>query len=273
MTFKKSPFIQNIKPKTIFTIIIWFIVAWALARPLSGITKNIYHFFGGITNNAFQSILNSKYSLEELLGAKQIADRQSKTIALMKVKINCIENELKETENLKETLNLKQHLRYKTISAKVLGRSADNWHKQVILDRGKNQGIKQGDSVLNKRGIIGQIVEANNNSSVAQLISDPSYKLGCKILRTNTIGILSGKTNSVGLLEFIPVGSDIMQGDIVVTSGIGTGLLPPSYPPGHTVGKILRISKKKSRSSDLYIEVKLFEDLTSLSNVLVFSSN
>ena len=47
--------------------------------------------------------------------------------------------------------------------------------------------------------------------------------------------------------------------------------LSPSYPPGHPVGRISKISKKKSKASDLYIEVKLSENLNSISDVLVFS--
>ncbi len=271
MSSRKPLLIQSINPRTIFTIIVWLILAWVLARPLQGIGKNVYLMLGSFTNNVFEGLSQSKSSAEELLQSKKLLKKRIKTISELSIRINTLENQTKETDRLKSLLDLKNHVNYKTITASVIGRSADNWHKQVIINKGKMQNIMIGDSVLTSKGIVGQIVEVDNHSSIVQLISDPSYKLGCKVNKKNILGILSGKTNSIGLLEFIPIGTDIMAGDIVVASGIASRNLSPTYPAGHPVGKIIKISRKKSRGSDLYIEVKLSEDLNTLSDVLIFS--
>ena len=270
MSFKKPLIIQNINPKTVFTIFIWLIVAWVLSKPLQEIGKKIYSSAGLLTNNTFELITHGKSVTEELITSKKLADEQKKTISLLKIKINYLENQNKSTTRLKELLILKNDIRYKTIPATVIGRSPDNWHKQIIINKGKDFNIKPGDSVISAKGVIGQVVEVDKNTSVTQLISDPSYKLGCRIKKKNILGILSGKTNSTGLLEFIPIGSRVKKGDLIETSGIASGGLKPSYPLGHPVGKISKISRKKSQASDLYIEVKLSEDLNSLSDVLVF---
>ena len=272
MAFLKKPlFIQNINPRAFLTILIWLIIAWILARPLKGLGENAYLLAGSLTSHSFQLVSQAKTNIEELIQSKRLVKEQSEVISLLKIKINHLENQVKETENIKSLLNLKKGMNYKTISASIIGRSADNWHKQIILDRGANHKIMLGDVVLTSKGVVGQIVEVDKESSVVQLISDLSYRLGCKIARKNVIGILSGSTNSVGLLEFIPVGTDVNTGDLVITSGIGTNNLSPTYPAGHPIGKIKKVSKKKNKASDLYIEVKLSEDLSSLSNVLVFS--
>ena len=273
MFFKKPLFIQNIKPKTIFTIFLWLMIAWVLAKPLQKVGKTIYNSIGVFTNNAFEILANGKSLTEELITSKKLLKEQEKTISLLKTKINTLENQSKSTHKLKELLNLKKDIHYKTISANVIGRSPDNWHKQIIINKGEDFNIKPGDSILSEKGVIGQIVDVDKNTSIVQLISDPSYKLCCRIKKRNIIGILSGKTNSVGLLEFIPIGSKVKSGDLIETSGITSGGLAPSYPPGQPVGKISKISRKKSKASDLYIEVKLSEDLNSLSEVLVFSPN
>ncbi|OGI10646.1 MAG: rod shape-determining protein MreC [Candidatus Melainabacteria bacterium RIFCSPLOWO2_02_FULL_35_15] len=271
MFFKKPLFIQNIKPKTIFTIFLWFVVAWVLSKPLQEIGKTIYSSIGLFTNNTFEVITHGKSITEELITSKKLVKEQEKTISLLKIRTNYLESQNKNTNNLKELLNLKRNIRYKTISASVIGRSPDSWHKQIVLDKGEDLKIKSGDSIVSAKGIIGQVIEVNRNTSVVQLISDPSYRLGCKIKKRNIFGILSGKTNSIGLLEFIPVGSKVKVGDLIETSGIASRGLFPSYPPGHLVGKISKISKKKSKASDLYIEVTLSENLNSISDVLVFS--
>ncbi len=268
---RKSSLIQNINPRTIFVIIIWLIFAWVLSRPLQGIGENIYLTLGSFTNNIFDGLSHGKVSAEELLKSKKLLEKKNRAISELTIKINSLENEVKETEKLKSLLDLKKDIKYKTLPANVIGRSADNWHKQIIINKGTKNNIMIGDSVLTSKGIIGQVVEADKNSSIVQLISDPSYKLGCKVEKRKVLGILSGKTNSIGLLEFIPEGTEIMAGDLVEASGIASGGFLPTYPAGHPVGRIIKISRKKSRGSDLYIEVKLLENLNSLSNVLVFS--
>ena len=264
-------FSQNINPRAVFTIIIWLSIAWIFARPLKGTGEFIYKFTGSFTNNIFQELLQSKTTASELINSKTLANEQSKTISLLKIKVTSLEDQIQETKNIKSILDLNRHLSYKTIATKVIGRSPDNWHKQIILNKGANHMIMAGDSVLSKNGVIGQIVDVDKDTSTVQLISDPSFKLGCKVLKKNIIGILSGKTNSIGLLEFIPVGTDIKAGDVVVASGIRASDLPPTYPSGHPIGKVIKVSKKKSKASDLYIEVKLSENLNTLNNVLVFS--
>lgn len=273
MYSKRTSFIQTINPKLILKIIVFVLIFWILAKPLKGIGENIYSLLGSFTNKTYDSIVQSKFSAQKLMRAEKLAKKQSKVISYFKIKTHYLENQNKEVAKLRDLLDLKKNLNYKSISASVIGRSSDNWHKQIVLDKGLNQGIMIGEAVLSNKGIIGQVVEIGKNTSVVELISDPSYRLGCKLSEKNILGILTGKTNSLGILEFIPIGTDVKVGDKIVTSGISSRGLLPTYPAGHPIGKVSTVSKKKSKSSDLYIEVKLSENLDSINEVLVFSPN
>ena len=273
MPTKKPLFIQNLNPNTIFTIIIWITIAWILSRPLQSVGRNTYNTIGTIANNAFNVIASSQSSTQELINSKKLVKKQSHKIALLETKVNSLEDKAEKVDKLKNLLSLKRNIRYKTISSSVTGRSPDSWHKQIVIDKGLNSKIMLGNSVLSSLGVVGQVIEVNKDHSIVQLISDPSFKLGCRIKNKNVLGILSSKTKSIGQLEFIPIGTKIKIGDIVETSGIQTKHMYPTYPPGHPIGEIRKISRKTKRASDLYVEVKLFEDLTSLSEVLVFTPN
>ncbi len=273
MSIKKPIFSQTITPQKLLTLIVWLIVAWIFSRPLIGIGQNIYKSLGSFTSHTVQGIYESKSSAEDLLKAKTLVQKQENKISLLEIKLNYLKNQIDELDKLKKLLGLKKNLSYRATSATVIGRTPDSWHKQIIIDKGIKNRIMLGDAIVSDKGVIGQIVDIDKSNSIVQLISDPSYKLGCKIKKKNIIGILSGKTNSVGILEFIPIGTDVQVGDVVITSGIGSQSLPATYPPGHPIGKISKLSKKNNKASDLYIEVKLFEDLNSLSDVLVFSPN
>lgn len=259
--------------KGIINILLLMIVLWMLARPVAFIGQNIFYILGSITNNIYQIFPSTKVSIDQLVLSKKIINAQSKKIVALELKNNRMTELLNDVKELKILKAIEDNINYKTITAKVIGRSADNWHKQIILNVGKNANVKVGNTVLSRKGVIGQVVEVGSNFSVVHLISDPTYKLGCNIRNKNIIGILSGKTNSRGRLHYVPVGSDVMLGDIVETSGISATNTFPNYPKHYPVGRICKIKKGKRKSSDLNIEVRLFENLQYLSDVIVFSPN
>lgn len=268
---KKGLLSQYIRTKTFFILLMCVIVGWIFSRALQRCVLCTYEYMGAVTSNLFNGVLDTKSITSDLLNAKKLVEEQSRQVILLNMKIDSLEDQIKKIDKLEGFLNLKRTINYETIGATVIGRSAENWHKQIILNKGRNDKIVVGDSVISNNGVIGQVVEANKKSSIVQLISDPGYKLGCKVAKKNVIGILSGYTSSIGHIEFIPVGSDINVGDLVVTSGITSSDLLPIYPAGHPIGRICKVSKNKSKASDLYIEVKLFENLALISEVLVFS--
>lgn len=273
MPIKKNyQYFSSLNPKLIFNLILFVIVLWILAKPLHTIGFGIYTAFGTFINNSFLTLQDAKSNLEEIFSTKKLISEKNKEIRDLRFKLTNLEALGLENERLKKLLKISQEFSYKVVPANVVGRGPDNWHKQIILNKGTSAGIKVGDGIISEKGIVGQVVEVNKNNSTCQLISDPSFKIGCKIAGKEIIGILTGKSNSVGLLEFIPVGTKIKIRDKVVTSGISASGLSLTYPSGYPIGKVTKISKKTKNASDLYIEVKLFEDLTTLKEVLVYST-
>ena len=273
MFAKKRIYIQQISPRVVFTILFCTLMIWILARPFQALGKWVYSQAGSFVSNITQLTTSIKSSTSDLLISKVLIKKQSDSISQLKLKIYQLENVLRKNGTKNQILNLQKKINFKTVAASVIGRSPDSWHKLIIIDKGINARLMTGDAVISPKGIVGQIIEVNNFSSIIQLISDPNFKLGCRIYNKNKdiLGILSGKNNFSGTIEFVPIGTKIKLGDMVKTSGIKGVSSFPSYPPGFPIGKVNRISKKKNKASDLYVEVKLFEDLTSLDEVLVFS--
>lgn len=272
MSSKWTSIVQNINPRIAFTLVICFMILWVLSRPLKWVGENIYLICGSSLNSSCQTVINTKSSLTELINARNKSKEQERTITFLKQKIYTLENQNDKYKALSSVLNLKKNLSNKTFVANVIGRSPDNWHKQLIIDKGSADGIKTGDSVLSSKGIVGQIVDVNKNSSFVQLISDSGFRIGCKLKRTKLLGILTGKSSKLGTIQFIPIGNNVRVGDYVVTSGISCRGLSQTYPPNHPIGRVSKISKKKIKNADLYIEVKLNENLTMTNEVIVFSS-
>lgn len=271
--YSKKSFFNRINSggNSFVLIFLALIFLWILARPLRGIGEGIYFWSGRFLNSFVQSFSEAKSNINNILVANNTAIKQKRKISNLIVRNIYLENKYSEIVELSKLLELKSIFNYRTIASKVIGRTADNWHKQIILDKGLSDGIKQGNAVLTDRGLVGQVIELDKNSSIVELVSDPGFKVGCKILNKNILGITTGLNNKIAIVKYIPIDAEIAIGDLVVTSGISVKNSHPTYPQGYPIGRISKVSKNNQHGSDLYLEVRLFENLNSLNNVLVFS--
>lgn len=204
-----------------------------------------------------------------------INELKSENIAL-KEKNNELEEKLREfeivkTENgtLKQYLNLaKKYSDYKTTAADVIYRDISNYSKTIVINVGKNQGVKENMTVISAEGLVGYIISSTDNTSKVQTIIDSSSK---------TSSILSSSRDSVvcnGMLgenktikaTFIPTDAKIAGGDIVETSGLG-GI----YPKGIHIGKVAKVVNTKNLS-DRYATIETAVDFNKLETVLVITN-
>ena len=108
----------------------------------------------------------------------------------------------------------------------------DRFRHRVVIDRGLHAGAFPGQALVNADGIIGQVLRADDMTSEAILISDPSHAIPVAVNRTGLLTIAYG-TGDTGRLDlpFVPKSADIREGDLLVTSGLG-GSFPANYPVG-----------------------------------------
>jgi rod shape-determining protein MreC len=79
-------------------------------------------------------------------------------------------------------------------------------------------------------GIVGQSLRVGPRSTEVILISDPSSGVPVQNLRTGarSLAIGAGKPGELSL-PYLPLQTDILAGDLLVTSGLG-GIFPAGYP-------------------------------------------
>ncbi|MDX1978331.1 MAG: rod shape-determining protein MreC [Pseudanabaenaceae cyanobacterium bins.68] len=131
----------------------------------------------------------------------------------------------------------------------VIGRSASAWWQQLVIDRGSNQGVKNGSVVLAEGGLVGRITNLHSNSSRVLLISDPNAQVGVMISRTRNMGMLRGAEQSLGSLSFFERDVNIRAGDLVVTSPYSS-----FYPPGIPVGRVRSINLNRQPAPEAVVE-------------------
>lgn len=144
-----------------------------------------------------------------------------------------------ENAQLRKLLDVQQRSEYQMQLAEVIYVERDVFKRKVFIDKGSDANVKAGQIVMDDNGIIGQITRVTPMLSEITLVTDKDHAVPVQIMRSGLRAIVfgSGDTNDLSL-RYMPVNSDIQNGDELVTSGIdGT------YPPGIPVARVNHIER------------------------------
>ena len=133
----------------------------------------------------------------------------------------------------------------------------------VVLNRGYNQGIREGMALAGKDGLAGKVVEVRPDRSQALLLIHPDCAVSVRIERSRVVGVAEWAAGSFNTLKLRTVSylADVQLGDRVLTSGLG-GV----YPEGIPVGTITSVRRDETGLL-LDIDVKSALDFRSLEEI------
>ncbi|MCW8332465.1 rod shape-determining protein MreC [Vibrio sp. SCSIO 43135] len=118
------------------------------------------------------------------------------------------------------------------------------YRRQVVIDKGRIDGVYEGQPVINENGIVGQVTFVAAHNSRVLLLTDSNSAIPVQVIRNDIRVIASGSGNIETIqLEHIPISTDIQEGDLLVTSGLG-GVYPEGYPVAH-VSKVDRDTQRE----------------------------
>ncbi|ENU99192.1 MULTISPECIES: rod shape-determining protein MreC [Acinetobacter] len=126
--------------------------------------------------------------------------------------------------------------------AEVIGTDADPLRHIIVINRGSNNKLKVGQTVLDDMGIMGQIIDVYPHSSRVMLLSDKEHSLSVRLEHTGMRAIVSG-TGDLGRLkmEYVPTSANIKVGEKVYSSGLGQ-----HFPAGYLVGTVSNVKRHNS---------------------------
>jgi rod shape-determining protein MreC len=155
-----------------------------------------------------------------------------------------------ENLRLRQLLNATELLMDSVLVTEVIGVSPSPQSHTVTIDRGSDDGVYVGQPILDAEGLMGQIVSVYGGHSVALLITDSSHALPVQVLRNGVRSIAEGTSDyNLLSLKFVSPTSDIVEGDKLVSSGLG-GRFPVGYP----VGTVTSISQQPG---EIFLDVQV----------------
>lgn len=171
-----------------------------------------------------------------------------------------------EAQRLQKLLDLKDTYRIEGTGARVIGRSSEAWSQTVIINKGSDDGVSTGQTVMGTSGVVGQIVSTSSHTATVRLLTDPQSGAAAMVQSSRAEGILRGSLVGLLYLEDLDADAEVNVGDVVVTSGLGG-----SYARGLIIGTVVKVDAQQGDTSRRAV-VSPNDAISTLEDVLVVSS-
>jgi len=152
------------------------------------------------------------------------------------------------------------------IVARVIDRKFSSKENMLILDAGKNRGIRQDMAVLTPHGLVGRVISVSDHYAKVLPLIHSDFKVSVRSEKSNAAGVLSwnGGAEHLAHIEHIPISSPLKKGELMLTTDYST-----FSPSGIPVGRIVRIKPDKLFYD---IDISLSVDFSTLTHVLIAPS-
>ena len=234
----------------------------ALLNNVLGTVATPFRTVGAVISNQFGEWGQYFTDFDKL---KKENEQLKKELAELQSAVRQAEYDSEENKRLRELNGLRERRRDLTFeSALIIERDISNWSSVLTVNKGTLCDISVGDCVIDSLGnLVGIVTEAGLNWSTVRTILDSDSGVGARVFRSGSNAVAQGEFSlmSAGLLSlsYLDSGSDVITGDLIVTSGLGD-YLPSQIVIGY-VEELRMNDDGLSRFAVIRPEMEL-EDLT-----------
>ena len=209
-----------------------------LDRVIVAIAAPVNEKLVAVSNNA-DSVRNFFAALTTMQDENNKLKTEVETLRYANIQMAEIWAENQRLSNLLQYKNDAKNLKLQT--AKVIGKNIGDIKDTVLINLGSNAGLRENMAVVNASGLVGIIDETYPDASRVLLITSPRCKAGGIVLRANSrvVGVVNGLAGGDAVLQMSNMArdADIVEGDIIVTSGFGG-----NHPGGLVIGTVSEVS-------------------------------
>ncbi len=113
--------------------------------------------------------------------------------------------------------------------------------RSIKLDIGRSEGLQSRMTVVNHRGLIGQVTRLSEHWSDVMLVTDPRSRVSARIDRSGKTGMVFGSLSGELVMRHIPQNQEdaepnVQVGDIVETSGMSR-----RFPAQIIIGQVMEV--------------------------------
>ncbi|WP_296046931.1 rod shape-determining protein MreC [uncultured Alteromonas sp.] len=191
---------------------------------------------GQLLNASAQRLTSQQALIEE---NEQLTNR----LLLQNEKLQRFEALEQENTELRRLLDAPVRQNMRKMVAELMAVDNTPYSQQIVINKGAIDGVYLGQSILDERGIVGQVMEVGTTNSRVLLISDVTHSIPVRSIRNNSRFIASGSGAIDELyLTHVAHSADIREGDVLVSSGLGD-----VFPEGYPVAEVIQVVRDESR--------------------------
>jgi len=219
-------------------------------RGVSSVVAGVQRVWTGYVG--LRHVKQENDALRQQLADAQIAIQQQRALA-------------DRARGLEALLEMRDHTDLNLTAAEIIGASSTPDFRTLTIDKGARDGLRPDMAIIAPGGVVGRIVVPSARAAKVQLLIDRNAAAGALIERSRAQGVVVGAGEDRLRMDYVSEASDIVVGDVVVTSGID-GI----YPKGFVIGRVETVDK--NGPSYRRILVKPAVDFSSLEQVLVVTT-
>ncbi|HEY8485778.1 MAG TPA: rod shape-determining protein MreC [Limnochordales bacterium] len=150
----------------------------------------------------------------------------------LRLRLQLLERASLENRWLRDALQLPPPAAARPVAAEVIERHPSRWYAQVLINRGRDDGVGPDAPVVTGAGVVGYVAAATAHTATVRLLTDVEASAGGLVERTGDLVLVEGTGHPSRMrVRSLTGQASFGPGDRVVTSGLG-GL----YPRGLLLG-------------------------------------
>ena len=223
--------------------------------------ERVLHDLGG----DIDGFLGDLFSRGDLTRTNQALREENERL---KVKLARLQDAEQRFEGLSRLLEVKEGRPEDEFRvANVIAVDPSNLKENVAIDRGTEDGLREGMVILGAGGsLVGTVTKALHNSSWVTLVTSPGSVVNVLVQGADVRGVVSGDAQKGLVLTTVSRVESIESGQLVITSGLGG-----NYPRSLLIGTVTSVDNRLQASSTEAI-VEPASDLDRLETVLVMTN-
>ena len=229
--------------------------AWSMGA-ISPVNKTLHGFFSSGSNIWTHYVW--------LVGTQRENEEMQRELDQLRLENNTLRRDLERFNREEELIAYQRRIASETLIAEVIGGGACSRSREIILNKGRTDGVKPGAAVVTADGVVGKVQASYPGSSMALLVNDADSGVGVILGDSRVRAIGKGRGGKELLVDYVAHETPVRVGETVYTSGDDR-----VFPKGLRVGRVTRLE----RGVDFHeIYVEPFAPLDRLDEVLVLTA-
>lgn len=207
---------------------------------------------------------------------QQRSDRLRSYIGLENVIDSLVEENAQLTQrisnmqfNSEATAPVEEDLVFTAVPAKVISKTTNRLRNYFILNKGRNDGIRKGQGVINRNGVVGLVAAVSDEYCRAELFMHKDHRLSVRLKNSHVFGVMQWEewTENRYFMDHEHKYFPVNTGDTLVTSGYSL-IFPPDLPVGR-----VKDYRQLPKSGATRVQIEMFQPLSSVRYVYVLQGD